>query len=66
MQEFKCKKCNQPLNWEDTYRTSGSIVEGYRTERQLWSCEHCQIDYTIEQIIEFNPNLAKVIDFQEA
>lgn len=47
--KFLCKQCGNPLQYEDTMDTEGSLEDGWFVERQLWSCEHCQVDYIIEQ-----------------
>ena len=65
-EDFNCRECGQPLEWEDTMDTSGGINEGYISERQLWTCNHCQKDYIIEQKVCLTDNDVDIIDFEEA
>lgn len=53
MQEIKCKNCGNPLEWEDTFRHDGNILEGYLHEYQLWSCSQCEQDFVVEQVVNF-------------
>ena len=62
--EFLCKYCGDPLEWEDTYDVVGGLLDGHLSERQLWSCHRCDVDYIIEQECELCK--PKVIYFEEA
>lgn len=63
--EESCKKCGRPLIWEDTIDHSGGIDDGYLLEHQLWSCDHCKIDYIIDKKVEFVAK-GKIVYFEEA
>ena len=62
--KYLCKHCGDPLVWEDTYDAEGGIEEGWYSERQLWSCHRCDIDYVIEQCAKLTD--LKTTYFQEA
>lgn len=51
--EIKCKHCHSELEWADTFRHEGGIMEGYLIEHQVWTCPNCQKDYVITQRVDF-------------
>lgn len=61
---YHCKKCNKPLEWVDTFRTSGSIEDGYLQETKAYTCENCNTDYIIEEKATFEKNI-QIVYFEE-
>ena len=45
MNEIKCIKCGEVVEWDDTINVEGGIAEGYITEVQLYHCEKCGKEY---------------------
>jgi DNA-directed RNA polymerase subunit RPC12/RpoP len=45
MNEIKCIKCGDVVEWDDTMSAEGGILEGYITEIQLYHCENCGKEY---------------------
>lgn len=63
---YHCKKCGKELEWADTIDHEGGIQEGYIIERQIWTCEDCDISYVIEQRADFQKQDVSTIYFEES